>query len=162
MQVVCTGTTQQCRYWHVADQNRASVDLCARRSALGRRRTTRRLVLLSTYWITYQILSPLSRRLVDKIPLQGFARCHARAYSRDHSPGLRRDGRSYRKRRSGPRSRPYVHIRAATCRLVQGYATAQSALIAPGADGISRTPQALPGQAVLGAWIFLNHIRQRD
>jgi hypothetical protein len=45
---------------------------------------------------------------------------------------------------------------------VDGDAADQGTFFAPHPDGVSRAAQEVLGQALLGAWVLLNHVRQRD
>ena len=56
----------------------------------------------------------------------------------------------------------YVLIDPAQAVSFRGHAAHQGPLIAPHPDGVPRPAQTLLGKALLGAWVFLHDLRQRD
>jgi len=70
--------------------------------------------------------------------------------------------RPYRARRVGARSRAYVPVDPVEVVAVAGHAADQGAILTTHSDGVSRVAQALLGQAVLGARIFLDDLGKCD
>ena len=110
----------------------------------------------------HAILSQIPRRVGDKVSIQGFVRRHARADPANHHPDLRGTGCPYREGRFGARSCPHVPVDPAQAVPVRCHAAHQGPLIAPHPDGVPRPAQTLLGKALLGAWVFLHDLRQRD
>src|SRR6056297_2656764 len=110
----------------------------------------------------HAILSQIPRRVGDEVSVQGFKGRNARADPRNHYPDVRRAGCPYREGCVGARSCPHVPVNPAEVVPVRCHAAHQGPLIPPHPDGVSRPAQALLGQALLGAWVFLHDLRERD